>query len=78
MKRMQEGDQRRDFVRAEVTPECGHVSVALENLADQLVVVQPIGDAAEVRPPLSTLPRDGVAVSTLFPLNDGRADMFQR
>ena len=78
MKRMQEGDQRCDFVWAEVSPESGHVSVALKNLADQLVVVQPIGDAAEVRPPLATLPRDGVAVSTLFPLNDGRAHMFKR
>ena len=78
MKRMQEGDQRCDLMWAEVSPESGHVSVALKNLADQLVVVQPIGDAAEVRPPLPALSSNGVAVSTLFSLNDGRADMFQR
>ena len=78
VKRMQEGDQRSDFVWAEVSAEGGHVPIALKNLADQLVVVQPSGDATEIRASLPTLPRDGMAVSTLLSLNDGRAHMFKR
>ena len=78
MERMQEGDQGRDFVRAEVTPESRHVPVALKDLAYQLVVVEPSGDAAEIRPSLATLSCDGVTVSALLSLNDGCAHMFKR
>ena len=75
---MEEGDQSRYFVRAEVAAESRHVSVALEDLTNQLVVGQSSGYATEVRSPLATRSVDGVAIPALFSLDHGGADMLKR
>ena len=78
MQCVEEGNQGRDFMRAKVSSESGHVSVTLKHLTHQLIVVQPVSDSAEIRPSFSARAIDGVAISALLALHHGRAHVLKR
>src|SRR5262245_32011244 len=66
MERLEKRDKRRGFRRTQVLAVRGHVAAPLNDLANELVLREPGGDAIETRAALAAGLAKGVAVAALF------------
>ena len=78
MQRVEERHEGGHLGGLEVLAVGGHVAIALEHLAHELVVGEPRHNAGEVRTAFPARPRQGVTVAALLLLQEGGADEFER
>jgi len=78
MQRLEECDQRGSLGGAEILSIGRHVSATLNHLPNQLILSQVHGHRIKRRPAHSAIAFEGVAVVTLFGLEDQCAAPFER
>src|SRR5580700_7482203 len=70
MQGFEKSDERRDLRRTQILRVRRHIAAALNNLADELVLREPRGNAVEGRTTLAPGIAEGMAVSALLALKD--------
>ena len=78
VQRQHEGDHGGGFFWRDVSAKGGHVAPALNHLPNQLVAIESCGHVIEFWTAMAAQSFQGVAVSTLFVLNDQRTLQLQR